>query len=33
MIIVGEPLDANGHYDISWFGAPNKKTAENAKKF
>jgi len=32
MIIVGDPLDANGHYGISCVGAPNKKTSENAKK-
>ncbi len=32
MIIVGDPLDATGHYGISCVGAPNKKTSENAKK-
>jgi len=33
MIIVGEPLDADGHYGVSCVGKPDKKTAEKAKKF
>ncbi len=33
MIILGDPLDTNRHYGISCVGVPNKKTAENAKKF
>lgn len=32
MIIVGDPLDATGHYGTSCTGAPDKKTIENAKK-
>jgi len=32
MIIVGDPLDASGHYGVSCVGAPNKKTILNAKK-
>jgi len=32
MIIVGDPLDASGHYGISCAGTPNKKTGENARK-
>jgi NAD(P)H dehydrogenase (quinone) len=31
-IIVGDPLDASGHYGISCVGTPNKKTGENARK-
>ncbi len=32
MIIVGDPLDATGHYGVSCVGAPDRKTAENACK-
>ena len=32
MIIVGDPLDATGHYGIACTGAPDKKTRENAEK-
>jgi NAD(P)H dehydrogenase (quinone) len=32
MIIVGDPLDATGHYGVSCIGAPDERTAENAKK-
>jgi NAD(P)H dehydrogenase (quinone) len=32
MIIVGDPLDASGHYGIACTGAPDKQTAVNAAK-
>lgn len=32
MIIVGDPLDATGHYGVSCTGDPDEKTKENAKK-
>ena len=32
MIIVGDPLDATGHYGIACIGAPDKLTASNAAK-
>ena len=32
MIIVGDPLDATGHYGISCKGAPDQETRINAKK-
>jgi NAD(P)H dehydrogenase (quinone) len=32
MIIVGDPLDATGHYGVSYIGAPDKETALNAQK-
>ncbi|KYK25106.1 flavodoxin [Thermoplasmatales archaeon SG8-52-4] len=32
MIIVGDPLDATGHYGVACKGAPDKKTAINAAK-
>jgi NAD(P)H dehydrogenase (quinone) len=32
MIIVGDPLDASGHYGIACTGAPNEQTAVNAAK-
>jgi len=32
MIVVGDPLDATGHYGVSCTGAPDDKTAENARK-
>jgi len=33
MIIVGDPMDATGHYGISCAGAPDKRTADDAVKF
>ena len=32
MIIVGDPLDATGHYGIACTGSPDAKTIENARK-
>lgn len=32
MIIVGDPLDATGHYGVSCTGAPDVTTLENARK-
>jgi len=32
MIIVGDPLDATGHYGVACTGAPDQKTATNAAK-
>ncbi|MBP1747683.1 MAG: fldA [Deltaproteobacteria bacterium] len=32
MIIVGDPLDATGHYGVSCAGAPDEKTLGNAAK-
>ena len=32
MIIVGDPLEATGHYGVACIGAPDKKTGENAMK-
>ena len=32
MIIVGDPLDASGHYGVSCVGAPDNLTAENGAK-
>ena len=32
MIIVGDPLDATGHYGVSCTGSPDVNTAENARK-
>lgn len=32
MIIVGDPLDASGHYGVACTGAPDKETADNAVK-
>jgi NAD(P)H dehydrogenase (quinone) len=32
MIVVGDPLDATGHYGVSCVGAPDVGTAENARK-
>lgn len=32
MIIVGDPLEATGHYGVSCAGAPDAKTAQNALK-
>jgi NAD(P)H dehydrogenase (quinone) len=32
MIIVGDPLDATGHYGVSCVGAPDARAAENGRK-
>ena len=32
MIIVGDPLDATGHYGVACVGAPDKKATDNAYK-
>jgi NAD(P)H dehydrogenase (quinone) len=32
MIVVGDPIDATGHYGVSCVGAPDRKTASNAAK-
>lgn len=32
MIIVGDPLDATGHYGVACVGSPDKETSENAVK-
>lgn len=32
MIIVGDPLNATGHYGVSCVGSPDKKTSSNAAK-
>lgn len=32
MIVVGDPLDATGHYGVACVGAPDVGTAENARK-
>ena len=32
MIIVGDPLDASGHYGVACTGAPDEQTAVNAAK-
>ncbi len=32
MIVVGDPLDATGHYGVSCLGAPDPAAAENARK-
>jgi NAD(P)H dehydrogenase (quinone) len=32
MIIVGDPLDATGHYGVACTGVPDEKTVSNAKK-
>jgi NAD(P)H dehydrogenase (quinone) len=32
MIVVGDPLDASGHYGVSCVGAPDKRTCENGAK-
>jgi NAD(P)H dehydrogenase (quinone) len=32
MIVVGDPLDATGHYGVACTGAPDKKTLSNAVK-
>ena len=32
MIVVGDPLDASGHYGVACTGAPDEKTAQDAAK-
>lgn len=32
MIVVGDPMDATGHYGVACAGAPNEKISENARK-
>lgn len=32
MMVVGDPLDATGHYGVSCIGAPDRETASNAAK-
>jgi len=32
MIVVGDPLDATGHYGVSCIGPPDRETASNAAK-
>ncbi len=32
MVIVGDPMDATGHYGVSCVGKPDSETAENGKK-
>ncbi len=32
MIIVGDPMEATGHYGVACVGAPDEKTSENARK-
>jgi NAD(P)H dehydrogenase (quinone) len=32
MIIVGDPMDATGHYGVACAGAPDEKISENARK-
>ncbi|SFM45728.1 flavodoxin family protein [Thermodesulforhabdus norvegica] len=32
MIVVGDPMSATGHYGVACVGAPDEKTAENARK-
>jgi NAD(P)H dehydrogenase (quinone) len=32
MMVVGDPLDATGHYGVSCIGAPDEETAMNAAK-
>jgi NAD(P)H dehydrogenase (quinone) len=32
MIIVGDPMDATGHYGVACSGKPDEKTLENARK-
>jgi NAD(P)H dehydrogenase (quinone) len=32
MIIIGDPIDATGHYGVACTGAPNEETANNAAK-
>jgi len=32
MIVVGDPMDATGHYGVACAGAPDEKISENARK-
>ncbi len=32
MIVVGDPMDATGHYGVACVGAPDERTSENARK-
>jgi NAD(P)H dehydrogenase (quinone) len=32
MIVIGDPLDATGHYGVACTGAPDKETEKNAIK-
>ena len=32
MVIVGDPLDATGHYGVSCIGSPDNRTVQNAQK-
>ncbi len=32
MVIVGDPMEATGHYGVACVGAPDEKTSENARK-
>jgi len=32
MIVVGDPMDATGHYGVACVGAPDERTTENARK-
>lgn len=32
MIVVGDPMDATGHYGVACVGAPDDKAADNARK-
>jgi len=32
MIIVGDPMNATGHYGVACVGAPDEKSVENGKK-
>ncbi len=32
MIVVGDPMDATGHYGVACVGAPDERTSDNARK-
>ena len=32
IVVVGDPMDATGHYGVACVGAPDEKSAENARK-
>jgi NAD(P)H dehydrogenase (quinone) len=32
MIVVGDPMDATGHYGVACVGAPDEKAVANARK-
>jgi NAD(P)H dehydrogenase (quinone) len=32
MIVVGDPMDATGHYGVACVGAPDEKISDNARK-